>query len=296
MGPENVTQADWDAVAQERAGAAPAAPEPEAKTEQLPPEAPAQDEAQQAAPEPEAKVEDPYANLHPEVQAKLKKFDELSAAVPALVNELRETKGRVSAIQSNWDKARQQINAAEQPSQKQIAAATKDPEKWEDLKATYPEWGEAIGSFVESRLAGLPKTESVSQEQIEQLVAQRTEAATAELRAQMNEAMVAFKHPTWRDEVKTPAFQAWFAAQTPDVQQLAASPHGPDAIRMLDLFTESKAKPVVKVQEDRQQKLAAAATSPRKQSAAVVVKSFDDMTPQEQWQHMAAEREKRAGR
>lgn len=279
-----ITQSDWDAVTKERETG-------EKLPETTPPveTAPEPEASAPAAPETPA---DPYEGLSDEVRSKLTKFDELAATVPSLVNELREAKGRIGSLQSQWEKARRQ---AEQPTQTQVAAATQDPEKWAALKKDFPEWGEAITSFVETKLGSLASSpKGPTPEEIEQLVAQRTEAATQELRRQMNESLVSLQHPNWKSEVNTPEFKAWYAVQPADVQALAASDDGLDAVRMLDLFAKNKAKPASEIKDQRQQRLAAAASTTKAgSSGAPVSKAFEDMSPAEQWDYLAREREKR---
>lgn len=278
----------WTEIQAEREGTPPAQDASE------PPEIPPESEAApEEAPAVESKeAEKVYAELSPEIQAKLQQFDQMAATLPQLVNELREAKGRIGSLQSQWQKAQQ--TAASKPSEAQIAAAAKDSEKWSTIKKEYPDWGEAIEAFVDTRLSGLPKTGGVSNEQIEQLIAQRTGEATATVVKELNEKLVSVKHPNWKADIVTPQFVAWFQTQGPEVQQLAASPDGTDAIRMLDMFAEAKKKPVAEVQQDRQQRLAAAATRPNRASSVPATKSIDDMSREELWEHEARLRAKRA--
>lgn len=279
------TQADWDAVAAERAGGTPApvineSPDNAAETETA-------DKPLDAAPgagaKPEPKKEvDPYAGYAPDVQARLKKADEVLAQFPQLVNELKEAKGRIGALQSDWAKSRQQPAAGDAPNQKQIQEAAKDPEKWESLKKDFPEWGEGIQAFVESRLKALPG--GLTTEQVEQMVASRVDALTA----QFERVLINTKYPAWEEVVKQDDFTAWFNAQPADVQALQHSTKGSDAVKILDLFHEAKEKPVAKVKDTRRQKLEAAVTS--KPGAPVATKTFEDMTPKEQWNYLAEER------
>jgi len=279
--------AEWAAVQSEREGptenAAPAAAaEPEVKLE----DAPATAEA------PKEEV-DPYAGFHPDVRAKLERFDQMATAQQQLLNDLKEAKGRIGALQSEFAKSRQ-AKPAEQPSQAQIAAATVNPEKWESLKKDFPEWGEGITAFVEARLGQL-KT-GVEQEAVEQLLAQRTEETStqlAQLEKKYNEALVSVKHKDWRKEVNSPEFHAWFQVQAPDVQSLAASPNGLDAIDMLDRFHADRARSPAAVRQERTERLRAAVTT--KPGPAKVTKTFEEMSPAEQWQYLAQEREKAQG-
>jgi len=277
--------AEWESVQREREGSE---NPPETPPEKLP-EAPAVEA--QVEQQPEQKPVDPYEGLHQDVRARLERFDQMAASQQQLINELKEAKGRIGALQSEFAKARQ-AQPAEQPTQRQIAAAQADPEKWAALKQDFPEWGEGIQSYVESRLGQLSGS-GLSQEQVEQLVSQRTGEAAALLEKQYNEALVSVKHKSWRQDVNTPEFSAWFANQPADVQALAGSRNGLDAIEMLDRFHADKGKPVADVKAERQQKLQAAVTT--KPGPAKVTKTFEDMSPAEQWEYMAREREKAPG-
>lgn len=271
--------ADWNAVAQEREAPPETPPEPTTP--------PAAEAIPESKPE-EQKPVDPYEGLHPDVRTRLERLDQMAASQQQLVNELREAKGRIGALQSEFAKARQ-AQPAEQPTQKQIAAAQADPEKWSALKSDFPEWGEGITAYVEARLGQLGEA-GLTAEQVEQLVAQRTEATTAQLEKKFNEALVSVKHKEWRKDVNTPEFAAWFKVQAPEVQALASSTNGFDAIDMLDRYQADKAKPAADVKQERQNKLAAAVTA--KPGAGKVTKTFEDMNPAEQWDYLARERER----
>jgi hypothetical protein len=271
--------AEWNAVAEERDA-------PPEKTPELIAEEVAQAPAGESQ---EQKLVDPYEGLHPDVRARLERFDQMAASQQQLVNELKEAKGRIGALQSEFAKARQ-AQPAEQPTQKQIAAAQVDPDKWAALKQDFPEWGEGITAYVEARLGQLGGA-GLTSEQIEQIVSQRTEATNAQLEKKFNEALVSVKHKEWRKDVNTPEFANWFQVQTPEVQVLASSKDGFDAIDMLDRFHADKVKPVADVKQERQNKLAAAVTA-KPGAAAKVTKTFDDMSLAEQWEYMARERER----
>jgi hypothetical protein len=271
--------AEWNAVAEERDA-------PPEKTPELIAEEVAQAPAGESQ---EQKLVDPYEGLHPNVRARLERFDQMAASQQQLVNELKEAKGRIGALQSEFAKARQ-AQPAEQPTQKQIAAAQFDPEKWVALKQDFPEWGEGITAYVEARLGQLGGA-GLTSEQIEQIVSQRTEATNAQLEKKFNEALVSVKHKEWRKDVNTPEFANWFQVQSPEVQALASSKDGFDAIDMLDRFHTDRVKPASDVKQERQNKLAAAVTA-KPGAAAKVTKTFDDMSPAEQWEYLAKERER----
>ena len=276
----DIQQSEWDAVKQERE--TPGASSP--ASESLPGNEP---KVVEAAPAPK-EAENPYEGLHPDVQAKLKQFDSLAATVPSLVNELKEAKGRIGALQSGWDKMQQR--AAESPSSRQITDAARDPEKWASLKNDFPEWGEGISEYVEARLGQLAGS-GLSAEQIEQMVAQRASESTASIEKTFNERLVALKHPRWKEEVKTSEFNEWFGAQDATTQALASSVDPMDAIDLMDKYAAHKAKPVAQVRNTRQQRLEQAVTT-IKPGQTPVTKSFEEMSPEEQWAYLAERREK----
>lgn len=278
-------QSEWDAVAAERD---PATPAPVVVEEATPAQAAVAEPTEAVVVEPVV-VADPYEGLSPDVKAKLERFDSLSDTVQKQALLLKETQGRVASMQSEFAKTRQAQPAGDAPSSTAVAQAAKDPEKWASLKKDFPEWGEGIAAFVEARVDAL-KGSGLTPEQVEQVVAQRVGTATAALSEQFERTLIETRYPTWESEVKTPEFEAWFAAQKPEVKALADSPKGRDALQMLDIFHESQKTPVVRQQ--RGAKLAAAVTT-KPGATPAASKSFDDLTPKQQWEYLAAERERK---
>ena len=277
MADQDTSQADWDAVVAEREAGpeTTTTPAPETLQTETEDQAPA---ATEVATETKAEAAPGWT---PEQQAQL---DQLMRTFPQLVNELKETKGRVGALQSELAK-RPATPAAEAPNQKQIAAAVQDPEKWASLKKDFPEWGEGIEAFVDARVGALPKGGGLTQEDLQRAVAE----ATTGLTQNFERALIGVKHQDWETTVNTAVFNEWFAAQKPEVQALAQSPKGIDAIRMLDMFEESRKTPAADVRQARKATLAAAVTA--KPGAAAPIKAFDDMSPTEQWNYLAKQRE-----
>ena len=279
MADQDTSQADWDAVAAERETPLETTKTPAPETLQTEPEVRTEEVASTEVAT-EAKAE-AAAGWTAEQQAQL---DQLMRTFPQLVNELKETKGRVGALQSELAK-RPATPAAEAPSQKQVAAAAADPEKWASLKRDFPEWGEGIEAFVDARVGALPKGGGLTQEDLQRAVAE----ATTGLTQNFERALIGVKHQDWEPTVNTADFNNWFAAQKPEVQALAQSPKGVDAIRMLDMFADSKKTPVADVRQSRKATLAAAVTT--KPGAAAPIKAFEDMSPKEQWDYLARTRE-----
>lgn len=290
--PEQQAQ-EWEAVRLEREDpAAAAAAAAETPTETPSPETPPAGEEQgQAAQQPQV-ADDPYEGLSPAVRAKLERMEQLEQQNQQLAAHLRETAGRVSSLQSNWDRMRQaQPAAGVQPTQAQVQAAAQNPQAWEQLKADFPEWGAGIEAFVNARLQNV--SPGMTPEQVQQLVEQRTAEARAAAEQQMQHLLVDVKHPDWRNTLTTTEFRQWFATQPAEVRVLADSPRGQDAVRVLDLYAASKTPAARDERQGRQKRLeAAVSTVNNTPPPSTPVKSFDDMTPAEQWAYLAAERER----
>lgn len=301
---QEAQQALWNEVAEERKEAE-ESPSDEFKQakEAEPPEAeagegekveePAKVEPEAKKPEPEA---DPYEGLSPALKARLQMLDDLQsqvAQIPQLVQTVKTAEGRVAAMQRELDVSKNAAKAVgDAPTQTQIAAAAASTEKWDALKADFPEWADATEQFVKASLAGFTpqQVKGIDPEQVGQMIEQRVAEVRAQALQAVEEARVDGKHPNWRDEVKSDDFKTWFAQQPATTQQLYYSESGRDAIRMLDLFQESKAKPAEEVKQERAAKLAAAVSS-KPGSSPAVAKTVDQMSPEELWDY---ERKRRA--
>ncbi len=263
------------------------APVPEAD------EAPPQEEivTEQAAP---AEPADPLAGLPEEVKAALAKINQLEQANAQLLHHVKTAEGRVAAMQREFQQARQAATtvAPEQaPSQGQMAAAVKNPEKWEQLKQDFPEWAGAMEEKLAAELSRFkPQQAGVDPQQVAAYVQQQVAQSKAEMARTIEEARIEGKYENWRDTVNTPEFMAWFAQQPQDVRSLADSSAARDAIKMLDMFQQAKVRPAAEVKQERGARLAAAATVRPGQTPPP--KTMDDLSPEELWNYEAKRREK----
>lgn len=261
----------------------------------------AEEAKDKAAPaEPQAAIEDLYEGLSPKLKARFQALEALERQVqqiPALTQRVNTAEGRVAAMQRERDVAKQAATVVKDaPSTAQIAAAAVSTEKWDSLKADFPEWADATEQFLNSKLAKLtPQTpvEGADPQKIAELVEQRVNAVRAEMAKVVEEAKVEGKHANWREDINSDGFVKWFKVQQPEVQALANSPKGRDAIRMLDLYQEALAKPVDKTHQERANKLAAAVSTKPGSASVSVAKSVDDMTPEELWDYEAKQATKR---
>jgi hypothetical protein len=243
-----------------------------------------------SAPAQEAKA-DPLAGLPEEVRIALGKITDLETANAQLLHHVKTAEGRVAAMQREFQQARQAttaVNADDAPSQGAIAAAAKNPEKWEQLKQDFPEWAGAMEEYVGAKLSGMQS--GVQAMQVVDYVQEQLAAERAQMKAAIEEARVEGKYEDWRDTVNSPDFAQWYAIQPDDVKALAESSTARDAIKMLDMFHTVRAKPASDIKQERGARLAAAATSRPGQTPPP--KTIGDMSPEELWNYEARKREK----
>lgn len=246
----------------------------------------------QENPEPTAtaqeQVADPLAGLPEEVKIALGKITQLEQQNAQLLHHVKTAEGRVAAIQREFQQGRQAATSVDAaPSQGQMAAAAKNPEKWEQLKQDFPEWAGAMEEYVGSKLDGMQS--GVQADQVMQYVQQQLAVERENMRTAIEEARVEGRYENWRDTVNTPEFAQWFAIQSPEVKALADSSAAKDAIKMLDMFHKLSAKSTSEIKQEREARLAAAATTRPGQTPPP--KTLDDMSPEELWNYEAKKRE-----
>jgi hypothetical protein len=243
----------------------------------------------QETPESQANASvDPLAGLPEEVKIALSKITQLEQANAQLLHHVKTTEGRVAAMQREAQQGRQaaaSVDAA--PSQGQMAAAAKNPEKWEQLKQDFPEWAGAMEEYVGSKISGMQP--GVQATDIVDYVQRQLATERESMRTAIEEARVEGKYENWRDTVATSDFAAWYALQPGEVKSLADSTSARDALRMLDLFHSAKSRPASEIRQERGARLAAAATTRPGQTPPP--KTMDDMSPEELWNYEAKKRE-----
>lgn len=241
-----------------------------------------------------AEEEDPFASLPDAVKAKLVEIDAIKEANAQLLHHVRSAEGRVAAMQREFEQARaaqQNVAPNQAPTQQAIARAAANPEKWEQLKSDFPEWAEAMEGYVGAQLANLQVPQGLRPEEVAIFVRQQVDASKAEMGRLLEEAKIEGKYEDWRDVVNTSDFASWYAVQKPEVKALAESNNARDAIKMLDMFHEAKARPAEAIRQERGARLAAAA-APTRGASAPPPKSLDSMTPEELWNYEASKRER----
>lgn len=238
--------------------------------------------------------EDPLAGLPQAVRDKLAQIDQLAQANAQLLHHVKTAEGRVAAMQREFQQARtaqQQVAPDQAPSQGQIANAAKNPEKWEQLKQDFPEWAGAMEEYVTSKLGAVqPNGHNLDPQAVAAFVHQQVAQTKAEMGRLLEEARIEGKYDNWRDVVNTTEFTQWFTVQPPEVRALADSAAARDAIRMLDLFHQTKSQTASEIKQERGARLAAAATTRPGQTPPP--KTMGDMSPEELWNYEARKREK----
>lgn len=245
-------------------------------------------------PQPEDQPSAPQSTLPPEVMAALAEINQLKQANAQLLHHVKTAEGRVSAMQREFQQARvaQQTVAPNQaPSQGQVSAAAKNPEKWDALKQDFPEWAGAMEEYVASKIGSqTPQQPQLTAEQVAGYVREQVSQTRTEMARAIEEARIEGKYENWRDTVNTTEFVQWFTVQSPEIRGLADSAAARDALRMLDLFSEAKKRSATDIRQERGQRLAAAATTRPGQTPPP--KTMGDMSPEELWNYEAAKREK----
>lgn len=221
--------------------------------------------AEQSAAEKEAEEKakaeaEAEAKAKAEAEAKAKADEEARAQAKAeedrkftetLPTRLRNIEGHIGGIKSALDqalaagKAAATRTGADAPTDKQVAAAGSNSEKWKSLKEDFPEWAEAMEERLSAVLAQAKPgaAPAVNVEEIKAALAGDVGEAISEGLGQAEErAYVRMKHPTWRTTVNTPEFKSWLGTQPADVKSLAESEVGDDAVKLLDTFDAHKAK------------------------------------------------------
>lgn len=222
---------------------------------------------------------------------------ELRAKLEKLEGRQRNVEGHIGGIKQQLTDTLTVAQAAAKatpnaPTASQVAEAIKDPDEWQELKDEFPQWATATEKLLESRLKSVAAP-AFDPSQLQAEVDQRIQGLTQSMRQEIIDQTLEAQFPGWKDEVRSEKFSAWLQAQPDEVKTLAESPSVGDAARMLKLFDQAKqADPSERIEAQRKQTLAAAASAPRQGVRSVPKqKTPDQMTPEELWNYEAAKRE-----
>jgi hypothetical protein len=233
-------------------------------------------------------VADKSAGLPKEVQEELKKMREL---IEQQSTRLRNAEGHLGGLNSQlkqFSATAQETRKAgiDSPTAKQIEAAKGDPEKMAQLIEDYPEFGGAVKAALDEREERLlEKIRESASGGVEDAVSR---SELDKVRAEM---FVELHHKGWQKTIRTDEFASWLSAQKPEVMMLARSSDPDHAIRVLDMFGESKKAAPDPARQEKQLRSAAAAAIPdsgRSSRSSASIKPFESMTKEEYWAHLDA--------
>ena len=150
---------------------------------------------------------------------------------PRLEQRLKSLEGRIGKVLNFVDQATKatQASGAATPTQTQIAAATQDPKKWNELKKDFQEWGDAIDERLaierESILKSIPK---VDLDGIRREFAESSQASASELRQKI---ALDLAHEEWEETIKRPEFVEFAYSGGPTADEQSAFLNMRDGVR-----------------------------------------------------------------
>lgn len=214
--------------------------------------APATEEKAAATPAPD----DEWKDVHPKVKQELEsmrgRLDGLGE-LPGHVRNLQHQYGGLKSLTSSLKDAIAKATATTQaagdatPTAEQIESAAKSEARWKQLVEDFPEWAEAIDERMKRIESQRPapvdtsalKTEVLTDAQARIAKAKEEARAEARVLARIDNA---FPEDDWEALINSDAFATWYGKQKPEVQSLSASPAAKDAIRLISLFKDARAK------------------------------------------------------
>jgi hypothetical protein len=195
---------------------------------------------------PEITPEPPAATPAPQAGPKRVEIDE--AELQAL-RQRADSAQETAAFQKKFDQAFGQIGSLKQAIDK-LRTETPAGEKVEisetdfkDLSEAYPEIGKLTAQGLNKVLGKFKGTGGADPEAIDKMVTERVAAARSEINGQVTDAVLNGIVPRWRQQVNTPAFDAWLKGQQAEVQGLAESDDLGDAATMLRLYRRHIERP-----------------------------------------------------
>jgi len=222
---------------------------------------------------PETKVEDPWKGVNPALK---QVFDEMSSKVvnlQATETRLKQAETRIGSITNELHaakKAAETVKAA--PSADQIKDAAESDEKWNALKADFPEWADAFDGRFDKKLTS--KVAELKDEIMK-------EVAGGKVSDDLDARLLSIAKPDWKETLASVEWKEWLAQQPADVIALTASPRAEDAILCLTKFekAERPTKTASEIAAERKERMKTAVLP--QGGKAVPVKSEADMTAAE---------------
>lgn len=219
---------------------APAASEP-APTETPAPAAEATTEAEPRTEESTTPEADPFKDLPPAVRDLLAEIPTLRSRTELAERQARESAGRVSSLQSRFDKLNQH-SPTDAPAPAGGATALKLA-KVEALRAQgLPEIADAIEELAAAALRGPAKAEEPAAAPEPAPAAAPTAQPEPAQAVDPQQEVLDELRPTWAEDIVTSDFQLWLATKPKDyAQRIAKTDKAKDILGALSEFDKSKA-------------------------------------------------------
>jgi len=231
--------------------------------------------------------EDPWEGVNPALKAEFDRMSEKAAKVDEFATRLQQAESRIGAVTNQLTEAQKAAEEANQkPTEEQIAAAAASKEKWEELKADFPEWGEAIeGQFAALREELGANGGGITQADLDAAI----QKASEEVDLKVELGILNYAYPNWEEIKDSNDFKTWVKAQPEDLIAKTRSTSAYDAIDVLDLYTEARGtkKTASEINRDRQQRLRTSVRPGGKKGKPP--KSEQDMTDAEYRSKVGAE-------
>ena len=246
---------------------------------EMPPNA--EEPAAQPAPTQEAE-DDPFEGFSPRAKEYIvgqqAVIEQLRTQTEALHGRVRNTEGHIGGLKSQLERAATAARdtGTESPSNAEIREAIASPEALKQFREDYPEIAKAVDLAISERVSTLPRPAPASNNEIEAL---RNQIAQLERQRAMD--FIESRHEGWVETIRTPEFQGWVKSVPREVAALGDSNDPRDAVRMLDLFRQGRAKPT-------QRQSSAAAIPSGRGAPSRRVKNVDEMSDAEYWAHLDA--------
>lgn len=186
-----------------------------------------------------------------EAQEQAEEPDALDQLENRLSTRMRNLEGHLGGLKSQLQQMMTSAKAdvtdegTAAPTKAQIAEASQDREKLDELRDLYPEWADALDqevSLLEGRLAG--KVQQVDTNALREYAQQTAAQAAQEARqlgrldAMAERRFEAGKWPTadWETTLGTDEWASWLESQDEETQNLAFSPKASESVKLMDKY------------------------------------------------------------
>lgn len=218
---------------------------------------------------------DEWAGVPPKLREKMEALESLPGQVRNLAGHIGGLNNGVKELKAALDTAKAaSTTGKDAPTQDAIASAAGSSEKWDRLKEDFPEWAEGI----EERLAKSGGGKAVDVDALRRDVTGDIESiVSAGVDVAEERAFVRFKHPDWKNTVKTPEFKAWLETQPKDIKSLTGSALADDTIKVLDSYgSHRQTLAATEADRARKQRRLQGATTPGGKTSGVTATGISD--------------------